>query len=436
MGAVRDLSDWEVALPVGANSVSSLINFDPSDPPFFIKDGTGGRGAIWWDNREHDPYRGFYVSNNGVISLGGPFTDKTPIQLDAVVSAGLPIICPFWADIDTTLGGSVSYFQSADIPPTDGFGNIIDGIELFNGYGATWRGVKSPGSSGTNTFQLVIITRRDLGPGGIVGPTFQPYCDFDLEFNYDAVQWDNGGLFRIGFYTGVSSFEFPFSAVGGRTLDSNTADGLIWHSHDTRVPGRYKLRVRQVPLHSAIILESDEGLADNESINSFYAGGTGSFGHTGPVNVGVTFSNFVARRGAGVVFQVGQTMASARGAMMAMLGSETGTINIPAGFSNEFSASFIVPDSAGATLRFFDQVDGGGALIKSVTLPETAVHWQGWRSLLVGLGNNTVRSITVTGTANRVGLDSIRLGTFFSSSQLVDPTVQNLAFPNDCEDRP
>lgn len=434
MGAVRDLTDWEVALPVGANSVSSLIAFDEGNP-LFIKDGTGGQGAIWWDNRAQDPYRGFYVSNNGLLSLGGPFTDKTPIQLDAVASSSVPIICPFWADIDTTLGGSVAYFQSANVEAQDGFGNNIDVYQTFPAYGATWRGVKSPGSSGSNTFQVVIIDRNLTGPGGVVGPTWPPYFDFDLEFNYDAVQWDNGGTVRVGFYTGVSAFEFPWSGVGGRMLDSNTADGLIWHSHDSRVAGRYRFRIRSNQAHSAIILGFGEGLQNDEQINAFYAGGTGGFGSTGGTNVGATFVNMAARRGETLDFG-GGTVIAADGTMMSVITSATGIINIPAGFSNEFSTSFLVPDVAGATLRFFDQVDGGGALVKEVTVPQTGINWTGWRTLLVGLGDSTVRSITISGTANRVGIDTLRLGTFFSASEVVDPTPQNLVFPNDCEDRP
>lgn len=433
MSAVRDMTGHETALPAGANSVSAIVPFS-GGPPFFVQGGAG-QGAVWWDQRSDDPYHGFYVSNNGLISLKAPFTSKLPIPLSTIVSPALPIIAPFWADIDTTLGGSVSYFANVDIEPTDGFGNPIDPFTTRTGYGATWRGVKTPGGSGTNTFQVVIVDRRDTGPGGIIGPTFQPFFDFDIEFNYDSIQWDAGGQFRVGMYSGVTAFEFPLSAVGGRYLDIDRSTGLIFTSHDSKVAGRYLFRVRWFKAAGAIILHFEEGLQDNEPINDFYNGGTGGFGSTGGVNVGVQFVNAIARRGGALNFG-GGTMAAADGAILMNIGTSPAIINIPAGFTTEFSTSFLVPDVAGATISLFDGLNGTGALIKSATLPQTANHWQGWRTLLFGLGSATVRSITLSGTAGRVVLDSIRLGTYFGSAQLLSPTTNNLLFPNSCEDRP
>jgi hypothetical protein len=254
MSAVRDLTAFETALAVGANSVSGKIPFVAA-PPFFSIAGSG-IGAIWWDQNADDPYHGFYVSNNGLIALKAPFTSKTPIPLGTIVSPALPIIAPFWADIDTTLGGSVAYFSNADIFPTDGTGNPTDWFQK-SGYGATWRGVRTPGSPGaTNPFQVVIIERDPAG--GIIGPTFSPFMEVDIEFNYESIEWDAAGAFRVGFFSGVTAFEFPFSGVGGRYLNMDSSTGLIWTSHDSKVPGRYVFRMRLFRAAGAIILSLEE----------------------------------------------------------------------------------------------------------------------------------------------------------------------------------
>ena len=163
-------------------------------------------------------------------------------------------------------------------------------------------------------------------------------------------------------------------------------------------------------------------------------GGAGGFGSTG----GLTSAS--VRKCGGPARSTlnfgGGTMSSADGAILMNVGASPAIINIPAGFSTEFSTSFLIPDVAGATIALFDGLNGTGALVKTVTVPQTAANWTGWRTLLLGLGSATVRSITISGTAGRVVLDTIRLGTYFGSAQILPPTTDNLVFPNSCEDRP
>ena len=44
-----------------------------------------------------------YVNNNGNITLGQPFFTYTPTALNSA-NGGIPIIAPFFADVDTTGG--------------------------------------------------------------------------------------------------------------------------------------------------------------------------------------------------------------------------------------------------------------------------------------------------------------------------------------------
>jgi hypothetical protein len=56
-------------------------------------------------------YPSLFVNNNGNVTFTSPLGAFTP---ESLVSAGLPIIAPFWADVDTTGTGSgvVTYGQT------------------------------------------------------------------------------------------------------------------------------------------------------------------------------------------------------------------------------------------------------------------------------------------------------------------------------------
>lgn len=149
------------------------------------------------------------------------------------------IIAPFWADVDTRgpLSGLVTYGT-----------NMVDGHAAF---GVTWPcvGYFASKDDKTNTFQLVLINRPDRADG-----------DYDVEFNYAQIQWDEGeattgvsgdGLSspdtdpaRAGFAslineTNIPSFELNGSGISRALLDTNLVTGLIHHNLNSTVPGRY-----------------------------------------------------------------------------------------------------------------------------------------------------------------------------------------------------
>lgn len=91
---------------------------------------------------------------------------------------------------------------------------------------------------------MLLVSRDDVAPG-----------DFDIEFNYDQVQWETGGASggsggeggasaRVGFSNGGDhTYELPGSAFPGSFLDRNPA-GLVHGSRSSDVPGRYVFHIR------------------------------------------------------------------------------------------------------------------------------------------------------------------------------------------------
>ena len=182
-------------------------------------------------------YSQLYVNNNGNVTLDQALGTYTPFDL---TSTGRVIIAPFFGDVDTRNSGTA--------PVTYGYGtSTVDGHDAF---GVNWVNVGyfSQHADKLNNFQLVLIDRSDVEPG-----------DFDIEFNYDRIQWEtgdasggSGGLggfsARAGFSNGTgdpgTSFELPGSAVNGAFLDSNPSGGLIHNSLNSTQPGRYVFQVR------------------------------------------------------------------------------------------------------------------------------------------------------------------------------------------------
>lgn len=182
-------------------------------------------------------YNTLYVNNNGNVTFNAPLSAFTP---SPILGVQTPLIAPFWADVDTRGTGAQ--------PVT--FGPISAGSTEVNGHAAfcvNWVnvGYYSFGTDKLNSFQLVLIDRSDIAPG-----------DFDIEFNYDKVQWEAGGASggvgglggssaRVGYSSGTQSFELPGSGVHGAFLDSNTTTGLISNSVNSPFQlGRYIFPVR------------------------------------------------------------------------------------------------------------------------------------------------------------------------------------------------
>ncbi|MGD0238340.1 MAG: nidogen-like domain-containing protein [Syntrophorhabdales bacterium] len=176
-------------------------------------------------------YTGAYLNNNGNMTFDSPMGTYTPFPL---LSTSTPIIAPFFADVDTRGTGSALM----------GYGTgTVNGDPAF---GVTWPGVGyyAEGVDKLNYFQVVLIDRSDIAPG-----------DFDIEFNYNQIQWETGGASggsdglggssaRVGWSNGVdTSYELTGSAVNGALLDGGP-NALISNSLNSDVLGQYIFEVR------------------------------------------------------------------------------------------------------------------------------------------------------------------------------------------------
>lgn len=185
-------------------------------------------------------YDKLWVNNNGNLTFDAALGIYTPFELS---SAARVIIAPFFADVDTTSAGNPVGYQIWATGRDD-----VDGHPAF---GATWRDVDYFSSSTSHTnrnyFQVILIDRSDIAAG-----------DFDIEFNYDQIQWEagiasggdsdglGGSSARAGYSDGTAgnSYELPGSAVNGAFLDSNPTTGLIHDSMNSAQLGRYVFQVR------------------------------------------------------------------------------------------------------------------------------------------------------------------------------------------------
>jgi hypothetical protein len=161
-----------------------------------------------------------YVNNNGDVTFDNPQSEYTPKNL---ASLGVKVIAPFWADVDTrNTASDVVRYGNGTVN-----GHAAFGVDWVNVGYYSWHADK------LLSCQLVIIDRSDIASG-----------DFDMEFNYFKVQWEWGDASkndppRAGFSNGINDYELPGSGVAGAFLDSNPATGLIYHSLNSPVPGKY-----------------------------------------------------------------------------------------------------------------------------------------------------------------------------------------------------
>ena len=186
-------------------------------------------------------YSGAYVNNNGNVTFDNPLSTYTPFGLEGTSSV---IIAPFFSDVDTTVGNTAEL----------GTGTL-DGHKVFV---VNWPGVGcfSGNDTVTDDFQMILIDRSDRATGPLGD-------DFDIEFNYNSIQWDAGeasggnssctgapdaSSAAVGYSNGTTtpgdSFELPGSQTSGALLDSNTTTGLVNNDLNSTVLGRYLFSVQ------------------------------------------------------------------------------------------------------------------------------------------------------------------------------------------------
>ena len=223
---------FTISQPLGPGAMQP--GFDANVLPHNDDDSTGLVPIGFPINFFGHTYTQLYVNNNGNLTFDQPLPDFTPFPL---ASTQRVIIAPFFADVDTTVGNELTY----------GTGTV-GGHAAF---GATWPGVGcfAANASVLDQFQVILIDRSDIASG-----------DFDIEFNFDGIQWETGqasggdanclggSSARVGYSNGSglpgTFFELAGSGVPGSFLDSNLTTGLIHSSLSSGQLGRYVFQVR------------------------------------------------------------------------------------------------------------------------------------------------------------------------------------------------
>jgi hypothetical protein len=190
-------------------------------------------------------YSSLFVNNNGNVTFGQPLSEFTPSGLTGN-NGGIPIIAPFWADVDTTgSGSSLVTFGTDTVNGRQAFGVDYENVGYF-----------SSNFDKLNSFQVILIDRSDTGAG-----------NFDIEFNYDKIQWEVGdasggtdGLCgavvppacvpaAVGYSNGTgtagTSFQLNGSFLPGALLDGGpAATSLIAIDLNSGTLGQYMFQVR------------------------------------------------------------------------------------------------------------------------------------------------------------------------------------------------
>lgn len=201
-----------------------------SNPAPLGIDGTGGVNFFG------QSFTAVYVNNNGNVTFQLPLSQFTPNSLSTGV--GFPLIAPFFADVDTQGTGS---------------GVTTYGNAIYNGraaFVADWLNVGyfDSNTNKLNSFQLILTDRSDTGAG-----------NFDMEFNYNQIQWETGDASggrngvggtsaAAGYSNGLSGagnvfYQLPGSLVNGAFLDGGP-DSLVANNLNSSTPGRYDFQVR------------------------------------------------------------------------------------------------------------------------------------------------------------------------------------------------
>lgn len=218
-----------------------------------------------------------YVNNNGNITFDQSLATYTPFGLTA---AKREIIAPFFADVDTRspLSNVVRYGRSS-INGRPAFGvNYID-----VGYFASH-------ADKLNRFQLVLIDRADTGDG-----------NFDIEFNYEKVQWETGDASGgtggyggtpviVGYSNGSgdpdTSFELNGSAVSTVFLDGGRRS-LTRQRLNSTIFGRLLFRGRNGSILPPLTITSS-GVLRDATVGQSYAATLASVGGSAPYRWSIT----------------------------------------------------------------------------------------------------------------------------------------------------
>ncbi len=241
------LSVWGVVTPLQGGAIRSVtlantLEANDDGSTSAVNLGIDGEGGV---NFFGQNFTQIYVNNNGNLTFESPFGTFTPRGL--ATGVGRPIIAPFFADVYTEGDSGLVMYGNAVINDVNAFVANYVNVCYFSA------------CDKHNSFQVVLYDRSNTGAG-----------NFDIEFNYDQVQWETGsdsggrdGLggtsAAVGYSNGLSGdanvyYQLPGSIVNGALVNGGP-DALISNSN-TGVPGRYVFSVRNGVVSQGLMITS------------------------------------------------------------------------------------------------------------------------------------------------------------------------------------
>lgn len=173
-----------------------------------------------------------FVNNNGNITFDAALPTYTPFGLTGV---NREIIAVFFSDVDTRDPKSNLVTYGRD---------TIDGRRAF-GVNYVDVGYYNQHADKLNSFQLVLIERPDTGDG-----------NFDIEFNYERIQWETGdasggtggrgGVSAAVGWSNGSGIPGTYYEAPGSLIPGSFLDGGAYSLRSGRTPGSSRQNGRWV----------------------------------------------------------------------------------------------------------------------------------------------------------------------------------------------
>ncbi|XP_035428134.1 sushi, nidogen and EGF-like domain-containing protein 1 [Cygnus atratus] len=190
-----------------------------------------------------EPHRSLYVNNNGVVSFRTGVSEFTPNPFP--LPGHRPFVAPYWADVDTRLGGDVFYRQTRSpellARLTRELAPAVSPPEQVPqptwAFVATWDRVSFFGAASdkVNTFQAVLAT------DGVTS---------FIMLNYGDIQWTTGIANQGDPHTGLGGIPAQAGFNSGDDVHYYNIPGSrspavlnIGRTSNVGVPGRWIFRV-------------------------------------------------------------------------------------------------------------------------------------------------------------------------------------------------
>jgi hypothetical protein len=223
----------ENVLPTGHANSSAAIDITPI---------FGAQGLNFFGHS----FTSLYVNTNGSVTLTGPLSTSSPM---AITAATIPMIAPFWSDVDTR--GSTSSSSNRVYYDADAVNGVLT---------VTWDdvGYYDRHADKLNDFQLQLIS---LGNG-----------NFDIVFRYQQIHWTTGdasggagglgGDVAVAGYSvddGVHFFQLPQSGNQGGMLSLPTAS-------NQGIPGIFIFEVHNGDTNGVAVAHDDAYIAAKNTV--------------------------------------------------------------------------------------------------------------------------------------------------------------------------